>query len=189
MLTYYGERLNAVEINNTFYRLPKASVLEGWADQVPEAFRFAVKASRRITHFARLKPDTAVEPTEYMMSTLAALGSRMGPVLFQLPPNFPKDEERFVAFLHSLPARTPAAFEFRHDSWNDAVVHQALRDRDMALVCADTEESDGDEPVVQTASWGYLRLRRPDYQDGDLARWTERVAGAGWERAYVFFKH
>ena len=188
MLTYYGERLNAVEINNTFYRLPTVSVLEGWADQVPEAFRFSVKASRRITHFARLKPD-ASEATEYMMSTLAALGSRMGAVLFQLPPNFPKDEERFVAFLHSLPAKTPAAFEFRHESWNDAAVHQALRDRDMALVCADTEESNGDEPVIRTASWGYLRLRRPDYRDADLARWAERVAGAGWERAYVFFKH
>jgi uncharacterized protein YecE (DUF72 family) len=188
MLTYYGERLNAVEINNTFYRLPNASVLEGWADQVPEAFRFSLKASRRITHFARLKPD-ALEPTEYMMSTLAALGPRMGAVLFQLPPNFPKDEERFVAFLHSLPAMTPAAFEFRHGSWNDAGVHRALRDRDMALVCADTEESDGDEPVVRTASWGYLRLRRPDYEDADLARWAERVAGMGWDRAYVFFKH
>ena len=110
-------------------------------------------------------------------------------MLLQLPPNFPKDEARFVAFLHSLPAKTPAAFEFRHESWNDAAVHQALRERDMSVVCADTEESTGDEPIVRTASWGYLRLRRPDYQDADLARWAERVAGAGWERAYVFFKH
>ena len=188
MLSYYAERLNAVEINNTFYRLPKASVLAGWADQVPEPFRFSVKASRRITHFTRLKPE-AREPTEYMMSSLTALGPRMGAILFQLPPNLPKDEDRLVAFLHSLPAKTPAAFEFRHESWNDAAVHHALHERDMAVVCADTEESAGDEPIVRTASWGYLRLRRPDYQDGDLARWVERVAQAGWERAYVFFKH
>jgi uncharacterized protein YecE (DUF72 family) len=188
MLNYYGERLNAVEINNTFYRLPKASVLEGWGDQVSEGFRFSIKASRRITHFTRLKPE-ASEPTAYMMSTLQALGPRLGAVLFQLPPNLPKDEERLVAFLDSLPARTPAAFEFRHESWSDAVVHHALRERDMAVVCADTEESESDESIVQTASWGYLRLRRPDYQDADLARWAERIAKQGWERAYVFFKH
>ena len=188
MLSYYGERLNAVEINNTFYRLPKASVLEGWGGQVPEGFRFSIKASRRITHFARLKPE-ALEPTEYMISTLAALGSRLGAVLFQMPPNLPKDDERLGSFLHSLPAKIPAAFEFRHPSWNDALTHQALRERDMALVCADTEDTVEDEPIVRTASWGYLRLRRPDYQDADLARWAQKVAAQGWERAYVFFKH
>jgi uncharacterized protein YecE (DUF72 family) len=188
MLAYYGERLNAVEINNTFYRLPKASVLEAWGGQVPESFRFSIKASRRITHFTRLEPE-ALEPTAYMLSTLDALGPRLGAVLFQLPPNLPKDEERLGAFLHSLPAGTPAAFEFRHGSWSDASTRHALRDRDMAWVCADTEESSGDEPIVGTASWGYLRLRRPDYQDADLARWGERIAQQGWERAYVFFKH
>jgi uncharacterized protein YecE (DUF72 family) len=188
MLSYYGERLNAVEINNTFYRLPKASVLEGWGDQVPDGFRFSIKASRRITHFTRLKPESR-EPTEYMMSTLTALGSRVGAVLFQLPPNLPKDEVRLTAFLDSLPSKTPAAFEFRHPSWADAGVHQALRERDMAFVCADTEASESDEPIVRTASWGYLRLRRPDYQDADLARWAQRVAAEGWDRAFVFFKH
>ena len=188
MLSYYSERLNAVEINNTFYRLPKESVLEGWGSQVSGGFRFSIKASRRITHFARLKPE-ALEPTEYMMTALAVLGPSLGAILFQLPPNLPKDEERLAAFIDSLPAKTPGAFEFRHPSWNDANVHQALRDRDMALVCADTEESAEDEPIVRTASWGYLRLRRPDYQDADLARWAKRVADEGWERAYVFFKH
>jgi uncharacterized protein YecE (DUF72 family) len=171
MLSYYGERLNAVEINNTFYRLPVASVLEGWGDQVADSFRFSIKASRRITHFTRLKPE-AHEPTAYMMSTLAALGPRLGAVLFQLPPNLPKDEGRLIAFLDSLPARTPAAFEFRHGSWSDASVHHVLRERDMAVVCADTEESAAGEPIVRTASWGYLRLRRPDYGDADLARWV-----------------
>jgi uncharacterized protein YecE (DUF72 family) len=188
MLSYYAERLNGVEINNTFYRLPKASVLEGWGDQVPDSFRFSIKASRRITHFARLKPE-AREPTEYMVETLGSLGPRLGAVLFQLPPNLPRDEARLAAFLHTLPTNMPAAFEFRHPSWSDAVVHHALRERDIALVCADTEESESDEPIVRTASWGYLRLRRPDYQDSDLARWAERVAAEGWQRAFVFFKH
>lgn len=187
MLTYYGERLGAVEINNTFYRLPKASVLENWAEQVPESFLFSIKASRKITHFARLK-DTAADPTEYLLSTVKTLGPRLGVVLFQLPPNFKKDLERLSAFLDTL-GDTPAAFEFRHDSWKDEEVHGALRERGVALVCSDTEESDGDEPVVETAPWGYLRLRRPDYSDDDLARWADHVRSTGWERAMVFFKH
>ena len=188
MLAHYGSRLPAVEINNTFYRLPKDAVLEGWADQVPEDFRFSIKASRRITHFARLKPE-AREPTEYMMSTVASLGARLGVVLFQLPPNLQRDLDRLGAFLDMLPAGAPAAFEFRHDSWKDEGVHDLLRARGVALVCADSEESDTDEPIVSTASWGYLRLRRPDYGDSDLARWVERILGSGWDRAFVFFKH
>jgi uncharacterized protein YecE (DUF72 family) len=162
-------------------------VLESWADQVPDTFRFSIKASRRITHFARLKEE-AREPTEYLLSTLQTLGPRLGAVLFQLPPNLKKDADRLAAFLEVLPAGTLAAFEFRHDSWMDDEVHDLLRGRDMALVCADTEEGD-DEPIVETASWGYLRLRRPDYSDDDLARWAERLRASGWSRAMVFFKH
>lgn len=188
MLAYYGERLGAVEINNTFYRLPKVSVLESWAEQVPDSFLFSIKASRKITHFARLK-ETALEPTEYLLSTVKTLGSRLGVVLFQLPPNFKKDVERLSTFLDALGGETPAAFEFRHESWKDDEVHALLSDRSVALVCADTEESDGDEPVVVTAPWGYLRLRRPDYTDDDLGRWAEHVRATGWERAMVFFKH
>jgi uncharacterized protein YecE (DUF72 family) len=188
MLAYYGEQLDAVEINNTFYRLPKASVLEGWAEQVPERFRFSIKASRRITHFARLKAD-AREPTEYLLSTVASLGPRLGALLFQLPPNQKLDLERLRSFLDVLPAGTPGAFEFRHESWRNADVHSVLAERDMALVCADTEESEGDEPIVETASWGYLRLRRPAYDEADLKRWAQRLASSRWKRAYVFFKH
>lgn len=188
MLSYYGERLGAVEINNTFYRLPKASVLENWAEQVPASFLFSIKASRKITHFARLK-ETAAEPTEYLLSTVKTLGSRLGVVLFQLPPNFKKDLERLAAFLDTLDDATPAAFEFRHDSWKDEEVHSLLQERGVALVCADTEDSDDDEPVVTTTSWGYLRLRRPDYSDEDLERWAEHVRATGWDRAMVFFKH
>jgi len=188
MLSYYGERLNAVEINNTFYRLPKAAVLDSWAQQVPENFRFVIKASRRITHFTRLKAE-AREPTEYLLATVETLGARLGLVLFQLPPNFKIDLERFSAFLEMLPEGTPAAFEFRHDSWKDDAVYDTLRARDMALVCADTEVGEEDAPIVSTASWGYLRLRRPSYDDADLARWRDVISAQGWERAFVFFKH
>jgi uncharacterized protein YecE (DUF72 family) len=188
MLRYYGERLGAVEINNTFYRLPKTSVLESWASQVPETFRFSIKASRRITHFARLK-DEARDPTEYLLSTVGVLGERLGVLLFQMPPNLKKDTPRLEAFLDVLPDGTPAAFEFRHDSWKDDDVFETLRKRDMAYVCADTDDSGADEPLVPTASWGYLRMRRPGYEDADLARWADQIAALDWGYAFVFFKH
>jgi len=188
MLGYYGERLNAVEINNTFYRLPRESVLDGWASQVPGSFRFSIKASQRITHFARLKEE-AREPTEYLLRTVHVLGPKLGVLLFQLPPNLKAEVERLRAFLEVLPEGTPAAFEFRHESWKDPAVLDLLRARGVVLVCADTEESEADEPIVATADWGYLRLRRPDYTDADLGRWAEGVRAAGWKRAFVFFKH
>ena len=188
MLSYYGERLGAVEINNTFYRLPKTSVLESWAEQVPDGFRFSIKASRKITHFTRLKAGSQ-DPTEYLLSALGSLGDRLGVLLFQLPPNFKKDIERLSGFLGMLPEGTPAAWEFRHESWYDDEVYDLLRDRAQALVCADTEESGDDEPVLHTAPWGYLRLRRPTYDDSDLERWARSVAAQDWERAFIFFKH
>jgi len=188
MLPYYAERLNGVEINNTFYRLPKASVLESWAGQVSDAFRFSIKASRKITHFARLKPD-ARDATEYLLSTVETLGDKLGVLLFQLPPNLKKDVERLDGFLEILPEGTPAAWEFRHDSWKDQEVYDRLAARGMAVVCADTEEGDEDEPIVSTGSWGYLRLRRPGYGDEELERWAARLRETGWTRAFVFFKH
>jgi len=188
MLAFYGERLSSVEINNTFYRLPKESVLASWSEQVPEGFRFSIKASRRITHFARLK-DEARDPTEYLLATLGTLGPKLGVILFQMPPNLKVDVPRLEAFLGMLPQGTPGAFEFRHESWKDDAVYAALRARGMAWVCADTDDSESDEPLVSTAEWGYLRLRRPDYGDDDLARWVGRVEATGWDRAFVFFKH
>lgn len=188
MLRWYGERLNAVEINNTFYRLPKIPVLQEWASEVPEGFRFSIKASRRITHFARLKEE-AREPAEYLLSTLASMGDRLGAILFQMPPNMKVDVGRLEHFLTVLPEGTPGAFEFRHESWADPAVRALLEDRRMALVCADTEDEEADAPLVETAPWGYVRLRRPDYTDEDLERWAERLRGAAWERVFVFFKH
>ena len=188
MLEYYAARLDSVEINNTFYRLPKEGVLERWSQQVPEEFRFSIKASRRITHFTRLKPE-AKEPTEYLLSTLQVLGDRLGVVLFQLPPNLKKDRERLADFVSILPDDVPAAFEFRHASWSDDDVYDVLRSRGFAWVHADTEDDADDAPIVGTAPWGYLRLRRPGYERDDLVRWAQRVRDMSWERAFVFFKH
>ncbi len=187
MLRYYAERLNGVEINNTFYRMPKASVLEAWASQVPDAFRFSIKASQKITHHKRLKEVT--EETDYLVRTVGVLGARLGVILFQLPPNLKKDLDRLRAFLTLLPPGVPVAFEFRHPTWHDDEVSDALRRHGAALCCADTEEDEGDAPLVSTAGWGYLRLRRPDYAAADMERWARRVREQPWERAFVFFKH
>ena len=186
MLRFYSERLGAVEINNTFYRLPRASVLDTWAGQVPEDFRFALKASRRITHFKRLKE--AGDETSYLLRTAARLGERLGVILFQLPPNLPKDLPRLERFLELLDGPTRAAFEFRHPSWLEEDVFERLRERDCALCVADTGEQ-GETRLISTAGWGYLRLRRPAYERSDLAGWAERLLAQDWEQAFVFFKH
>ena len=188
MLRFCAERFSSVEINNTFYRMPKATMLEGWAEQVPPAFLFVLKASQQITHRKRLKE--AGEPLDYLLKTASVLGERLGPVLFQLPPYFRKDVARLRDFLALLPERHPAAFEFRHETWADDEVRDALRERNAALVCADTEDSGEDgAPIVPTADWGYLRLRRCDYTDAELAPWADRIRAQPWQRAFVFFKH
>ena len=186
MLAYYAERLPAVEINNTFYRLPRHSVLEGWAARVPEAFRFAVKASQRITHQKQLKE--AGDETRYLLDVTRALGERLGVILFQLPPNLKQDLERLDRFLELLPTGTPAAFEFRHASWLDPSVLDRLRARSFAWVRNDDE--DGAAPDLQvTAPWAYLRLRRPSYPRDELAAWAARLRTQDLVEAFVFFKH
>jgi uncharacterized protein YecE (DUF72 family) len=185
MLGYYAERLPAVEINNTFYRLPRRSVLEGWAGQVPEAFRFAVKASQRITHQKRLKD--AAEETRYLLDVTQALGERLGVILFQLPPNLKLDLDRLDRFLELLPADTRAAFEFRHASWLDPSVLERLRARALAWVVND--DADGPPDFLVTAPWAYLRLRRPAYAREELAAWAARVRARELEEVFVFFKH
>jgi uncharacterized protein YecE (DUF72 family) len=189
MLGYYAERLPTVEINNTFYRLPKASVLEEWSGRTPATFRFVLKASRKITHIHRLK-DVG-DMTEYLFKTADTLGPKLGPVLFQLPPYLKKDLERLRRFCDGLAQERAIAFEFRDESWLEDDVFDALRDHDAALCVADTEASPvGDDlPLVATASFGYLRLRRDDYGDEDLVRWLARIRAQSWSQAYVFFKH
>ena len=186
MLRFYGEKLPAVEINNTFYRLPKASVLESWAGQVPASFRFAIKASRRITHFKRLKD--AGEETGYLLRTTQSLGDRLGAILFQLPPQLRCDTDRLSTFLDLLPNGTRAAFEFRHPSWMDDAVWATLKERNYACVFADQDGEDRPEPVA-TANWGYLRLRRSEYARADLLAWVKRIYAQDWDEAFVFFKH
>ena len=188
MLEYYGQQLNAVEINNTFYRLPKPEVVRSWGEQVPDDFRFVIKASRRITHFTRLGSES-VEPTDFLFRSLAEMGPRLGAVLFQLPPNMKADPERLATFLGTLPADASAAFEFRHASWDDPDVRGLLGSHGAALVHADTDEAEEPEDLASTAPWGYVRLRRTAYSDEDLDRWAERLAATGWSRAFVFFKH
>ncbi|MGH7550966.1 MAG: DUF72 domain-containing protein [Gemmatimonadota bacterium] len=186
MLAHYAGRLPTVEINNTFYRMPNEKLLLGWAGQVPERFRFAIKASRRITHQKKLAG--AAEETEYLLRTVSVLADRLGPVLFQLPPYLRKTEGLLASFLDLLPPTIPAAFEFRHASWLDDQTLDLLTERGKALCVAETEKG-LDAPRIGTAAWGYLRLRRIDYSQEDLSAWAERIADQGWTDAYVFFKH
>jgi uncharacterized protein YecE (DUF72 family) len=186
MLPYYGERFRTVEINNTFYRMPKASVLEGWAEAVPADFKFVLKAPQQITHILRLK--NAEDSLSYLLEVAGALGKRRGPLLFQLPPNARKDVPRLREFLALFPVERCAAFEFRHASWFDDEVFALLREKQAALCIAEAE-GDLEVPFVATADWGYLRLRRPDYGDAELKAWVKRVQDQKWQDAFVYFKH
>jgi uncharacterized protein YecE (DUF72 family) len=188
MLPFYSARLPTVEINNTFYQMPKTAMLENWARITPPAFAFAIKASRRITHFARLKADAAAENVRFLYQQLAALGSKRGPVLFQLPPQLKKDLPRLEAFLQLLPPDHRAAFEFRNDSWFDDDVYAALQGAGASLCFSERE--DGAPPaLVETAPWGYVRLRLEQYSDADLQQWAQRLARTGWRDVYVYFMH
>jgi len=186
MLSYYSRRLPAVEINNTFYRLPQPGMVENWKEQVSKSFRFSIKATQRITHIKRLK--NCAEETKYLMETAALLGDRLGVVLFQLPPNSKKDTDRLREFLDCLPPNTRTAFEFRHESWLDDETFDLLRGKNGALVVSDTDEKPLTS-ITATADWGYLRLRRTAYSDDDLKSWMQRVKGQKWKDAFVFFKH
>jgi uncharacterized protein YecE (DUF72 family) len=188
MLAFYAERLGTVEINNTFYRMPKAAMLEAWAATTPAHFRFAIKASRRITHLARLKAESAAEPLAFLYRNLAALGDKRGPVLFQLPPNLRKDLPRLHAFLALLPDDHRAAFEFREESWFDDDVYRALEAAGAAL-CLSERSDDAPPPLVQTAPWGYVRLRLESYADDDLRRWARALVATSWQDIYVYFMH
>jgi uncharacterized protein YecE (DUF72 family) len=188
MLAYYSARLPTVEINNTFYRMPKTAMLEGWADTVPEGFRFAIKASRRITHIARIKTETAAEPLAFLYRNLAALGGKRGPVLFQLPPNLKKDLPRLVAFLELLPEGHGATFEFRNETWFGDDVYAALKAAGAAL-CLSEREDNAPPPLVETAPWGYVRLRLETYADEDLRRWARTLAATSWREIHAYFMH
>ena len=185
MLRYYAGRFATVEINNTFYRMPAEAMLEQWTREVPPQFRFTLKAPRRITHEKRLR-EAEANVTEFLRRA-GVLGERLGAVLFQLPPYLKKDLPRLSDFLALLPPGTPAAFEFRNDSWHDDDVYEMLRARRAMLCVTDTDE--GETPFVATADRGYVRLRRTHYDDADLRAWTTRVAAAALPLTYVYFMH
>jgi uncharacterized protein YecE (DUF72 family) len=188
MLRFYSGRFTTDAVNNSFYRITAERVLAGWAEQVPELFRFVLKASRRITHNNRLTDEDG--SLGYFLRAVNPLGQRLGPTLFQLPPTFKKDFGRLEAFLAKLPKRWPAAVEFRHPSWHDDQVYDLLRSREVALVAVDEDESEGPgSPLVPTASWGYVRLRRAMYDTADLQAWAARLRKQPWQEAYVFLKH
>jgi uncharacterized protein YecE (DUF72 family) len=186
MLRFYGERLGAVEINNTFYRMPTEHVLLSWADQVPDNFLFAFKAPQIITHIRRLK--NVEEETGYLLRTLSVLNKRLGPVLFQFPKSFHADPEILKGFLALLPATISCAFEFRSASRLDPKIQDLLREKSCSLCTTDSDDNPANE-IISTAPWGYLRLRRSDYTEADLEQWLQRIVAQKWEKAFLFFKH
>ena len=185
MLAFYAGKLGAVEINNSFYRMPRPKLLERWAADTPAEFRFAFKSPRQITHMRRLVGTG--DAVGRLADVTGVLADRLGPILFQLPPNLRKDLAKLEGFLSSLPSRLRAAVEFRHESWLGDDVFQVLRRHDVALCVADSE--DFATPLVATAGWGYLRLRRQDYDEPGLRSWARRLKSQPFETAYVFFKH
>jgi uncharacterized protein YecE (DUF72 family) len=186
MLAFYAERFNTVEVNYTFYRIPTPPLLEGWAKGTPPGFTFTLKAPRRITHDSKLQ--RCEELTQNFCRTAATLGSKLGVLLFQLPPTFKRNDDVLTAFVELLPEGTRAAFEFRHESWFDDRVFDALRARHLALCIADSEKLS--TPVVVTADYAYFRLRDEGYQEADIERWATTIRGlAGPRDAFVYFKH
>jgi uncharacterized protein YecE (DUF72 family) len=184
MLSFYAGQFDTVEINYSFYRKPTEKVLQGWAAQVPEGFRFALKAWQRITHQKRLRE------TDELVSSFAdaarALGPRLAPVLYQLPPNLKSDVPLLRDFLHQLPRDLRAAFEFRHETWFAEPTWNTLRDAGAALCIAESEELA--TPPERTADFGYFRLRRLDYDDAALRKWADVVRAYSGD-VFVYFKH
>jgi len=185
MLAYYAERFPTVEINYTFYRVPTEKLLAGWAAGTPEHFTFTLKAPRRITHDAKL--ERVEELTLAFCQTARTLGPKLGVLLFQLPPTFKKNIDVLRGFVDLLPEGTRAAFEFRHASWFDADVFDALRGRNLALCVADSEKMSA--PVEITADYAYFRLRDEGYQQEDLERWAGVIGKLEPKDSFVYFKH
>ena len=186
MLGFYSQRLSTVEINYTFYHMPTERVLATWAEQVPADFAFVLKAPQVITHRKRL--HNVDEECTYFFRTLAALGRKMGPVLFQFPASFHLNRPLLEGFLTLIPENIHAAFEFRSPSWFGPEILEMLGAKDCSLCIADSDEQPA-AGIIGTASWGYLRLRRADYTEADLAAWQEKILAQKWQQAYVFFKH
>ena len=185
MLRHYATQLPTVEINTSFYGMPRRSTLTGWAEQVPGQFTFALKAPQKITH--KLKLREAQDPTLEFMRRAELLGPKLACVLFLLPPYLKKDLACLGDFLALLPKGAPTAFEFRSSSWQDDAVHALLHEHGAMLCVADKDE--GDTPFVVTGQDAYVRLRRTHYDDAALQDWVERIAAQSCRRTYVYFMH
>jgi uncharacterized protein YecE (DUF72 family) len=186
MLSFYSTQLGTVEINNTFYRMPTPRLLEGWAPQVPDTFRFVLKMSQKITHFKRLKEVD--EEVGTFVRNAGGLGAKLGAILVQIPPNLARDDERLKVFLSLVPRDIKVALEVRNASWLVPEVYAILERRGVSLVTSQTDE-EPDVDVVQTAPWGYVRLRKTSYAPEEIAAWANRIGKMSWEEAFVFFKH
>ena len=186
MLEYYAERFRTVEINYTFYRMPNEKLLNGWAAGTPEGFSFTLKAPRRITHDARLQ--RCEELLQVFVKIAGTLGPKLATLLFQLPPNFKRNDDVLRSFVDLIPDGTRCAFEFRHESWLDAAVFEILRSRNLALCIADSEKMS--TPVETTADYAYFRLRDEGYQPADIERWAAVIGSLpAVTDAFVYFKH
>jgi uncharacterized protein YecE (DUF72 family) len=187
MLPFYAERLSSTEINYTFRRIPSAKTIQGWWEATPERFKFSLKAPQKITHFAKLRD--CGDTLRYFCQVITDLEGKLGVVLFQLPPAFKKDAALLASFLEDVPPGMRAAFEFRHASWFDDEVFALLKNKNVALCIAESEKLS--TPVVATADYGYLRLRREDYQSADMLRWAQaiREKSGVWSEAFVYLKH
>jgi len=182
MLPYYASRFGSVEINNTYYRMPNETLMKSWASVVPEGFTFVLKAPLWIAH---LREQRAADAVHTFFDIASALGSKLGPTLFRR-----NDVNGLREFLDVVPKERRICIEFRDDSGVNEDVFAALREHDAALCVSDNDEvRDPGKILVSTASWGYLRLRRTDYSDRQLAAWARRVEKQAWSEAYVFFKH
>jgi uncharacterized protein YecE (DUF72 family) len=186
MLQFYAERLPAVELNNTFYRMPGEALMRGWEERTPDSFRFVLKAPRQMTHIRKL--NDCAEPLERFSQVAATLGPKLGPLLFQLPPTFQRDVPRLEAFLEGVSPALRVALEFRHPSWFDDATYAALQRRNAALCIAEADKEET-PPILATTSFTYLRLRREDYTPDDIAAWAAKLQTLPVEEAYVFFKH
>ncbi len=187
MLAYYAERFTSTESNYTFRHIPSEKTIRSWSDGTPPQFTFSFKAPQRITHFSKLR-DCA-EILAVFHRPIALAGEKLGAVLFQLPPTFARDVDLLKSFLADIPSDMRAAFEFRHPSWFDDTVFDALRSANAALCIAENEELA--TPVVATADFGYLRLRREDYEPRQIKQWAQRIdeQKVHWKDCYLYFKH
>jgi len=188
-LSHYATQLNTVEVNFTFRQLVKESTIQNWLEQTPATFRFGIKAHQVITHIKRLKGTEDFIPRFLATIEPVASANKLGPVLFQLPPNLKADAALLKDFLALLPRTLPAAFEFRHDSWFTDSTWEVLRSRTTALCVAETEERT--TPDVVTSPFVYYRFRKPNYTPDERRSMVDRIGEhlAAGRDVFAYFKH